>query len=860
MKLKNLFYAILVALALTACGGGGDGGDAPPNVGSDVVVGENTRVLTDNTLVNDLQSVSEDGNTLTFSATSAEAQELNVGDVIVAGYSEVTPQGFMKIITAKTMAARSVTGQPIVLETEPAALADVFEKASFSVSEVLTHEGNGTVITDIADGVTFDDQTTTDRMVIDLVRKKFKLDVPLLGTENAGIKVVGTYEPTLSVDLDWDIDGHSLEMLKFVPQLSGSLEAKIVTSIATDDNDLIVRKQLFSIEKTQWYLVGYVPVCVTYKVPIYLTFKGKAEVGIEAGVAAGLTIKSGFLYEKDHDISLISDIIPEADWIYPTVYGEFTGNFGPSVGAGITLYGTASITAILDEGVKLQLKPELSMDPCAGARLLFESSLFTSGSVRVDFTVFDRTLLAKEFPLLRETEYLPHTTTLAQSNENPVPAIEFPDTGELYAGTPVQFTSDSTDANGTVVSYLWDFGDGTTSTSSLPTHIYQNVGRYNFSLTVEDNNGCSVTDNMYVDINPVVIPVEHGTVAGAVKDAVIGGPLSGVSVAASLDGSTVDTITTDASGNYSLSLPEANGYSFQFTRTGYLPATYSNIDVAGNDSSYLEAILQIDNAHAGVGEIGGIITNALTGEGLSDVEVTLRQGINVISGAIIASAQTGASGTYIINNLAAGQYTAQLSRSGYSTTYVTVICLGNTSNANQNGSITPILSADELRVVLTWGDSPYDLDSHLTLPDGESRFHLYYINKGTVHTIDGLETCILDTDDVSSYGPETITLFRTVNGVVRYSVHDFSNRGSSSSTALASSGAKVEIYRGSALVARFNVPNQAGTLWTVFELENGQIRSVNSLSYESYSSNVRSLISGAPLVNDAELIRTQIGK
>lgn len=39
-------------------------------------------------------------------------------------------------------------------------------------------------------------------------------------------------------------------------------------------------------------------------------------------------------------------------------------------------------------------------------------------------------------------------------------------------------------------SYLWDFGDGTTSTDSLPSHTYTTPGNYNIKLTVTTPEGC----------------------------------------------------------------------------------------------------------------------------------------------------------------------------------------------------------------------------------------------------------------------------------------------------------------------------------------------------------------------------------
>ena len=51
------------------------------------------------------------------------------------------------------------------------------------------------------------------------------------------------------------------------------------------------------------------------------------------------------------------------------------------------------------------------------------------------------------------------------------------------------FTDESSDSDGSVVSWSWDFGDGNTSTDQNPVHTYGAYGTYNVSLTVTDDLG-----------------------------------------------------------------------------------------------------------------------------------------------------------------------------------------------------------------------------------------------------------------------------------------------------------------------------------------------------------------------------------
>ena len=73
-------------------------------------------------------------------------------------------------------------------------------------------------------------------------------------------------------------------------------------------------------------------------------------------------------------------------------------------------------------------------------------------------------------------------------------------------------------------------------------------------------------------------------------------------------------------------------------------------------------------------------------------------------------------------------------------------------------------------------------------------------------------------DDTTSYGPETTTIyFESGRGTYSYYVHDYSNRNSSSNTALANSEAVVKVYRGSRLIEEYRVPSGIGTVWHVFD-------------------------------------------
>jgi PKD repeat protein len=68
------------------------------------------------------------------------------------------------------------------------------------------------------------------------------------------------------------------------------------------------------------------------------------------------------------------------------------------------------------------------------------------------------------------------------------------------------FTSTSSDPDGTVTGYSWNFGDGATSTVQNPSHIYTAAGTYTVSLTVTDNSGSTGSVSHSVTVSTADLP------------------------------------------------------------------------------------------------------------------------------------------------------------------------------------------------------------------------------------------------------------------------------------------------------------------------------------------------------------------
>ncbi|OPY18843.1 MAG: PKD domain protein [Methanomethylovorans sp. PtaU1.Bin093] len=89
----------------------------------------------------------------------------------------------------------------------------------------------------------------------------------------------------------------------------------------------------------------------------------------------------------------------------------------------------------------------------------------------------------------------PYTTEVTDEGASfpPIASINVP-YNVVEKDPPITFdASGSSDPDGTIISYEWDFGDGDTETVISPTHTYTETGVYTVNLTITDNDGESVT-------------------------------------------------------------------------------------------------------------------------------------------------------------------------------------------------------------------------------------------------------------------------------------------------------------------------------------------------------------------------------
>jgi len=88
-------------------------------------------------------------------------------------------------------------------------------------------------------------------------------------------------------------------------------------------------------------------------------------------------------------------------------------------------------------------------------------------------------------------------------NRFPTAAIEANSTA-IFVNETILFNANSSfDLDGEITSYMWDFGDNQTSSEASTTHSYREVGTYNVTLTVTDNDGEVSVANLTIHVLPI---------------------------------------------------------------------------------------------------------------------------------------------------------------------------------------------------------------------------------------------------------------------------------------------------------------------------------------------------------------------
>ncbi|MBR2675265.1 MAG: carboxypeptidase regulatory-like domain-containing protein [Mogibacterium sp.] len=234
-------------------------------------------------------------------------------------------------------------------------------------------------------------------------------------------------------------------------------------------------------------------------------------------------------------------------------------------------------------------------------------------------------------------------------------------------------------------------------------------------------------------------------------------------------------------------------------------------DEDGNISSASKNIVYIPSATnqaSGDTKVKGKVINAINGDGVGKAKLVFKK--------------SGSSDTFVTKTDSKGEYSAELDKGEYTVECTaegfidevkTVYVPTYTSEWSCEIVMSPEMGDNEARIVLKWGSSPADLDSHLLWNSG----HVWF---GDKYSADAE----LDYDDRDGYGPETTTI-HNLKGNYTFVVHDYLQEGG-----LAASGAEVTVYLPGEEPVTISIGGSGDAYtWEVFTLKDGKLKIINDI-------------------------------
>src|SRR5438552_280186 len=171
---------------------------------------------------------------------------------------------------------------------------------------------------------------------------------------------------------------------------------------------------------------------------------------------------------------------------------------GPiNVGAGALAYGVSLVSIAPPSGLTDAAPPDTTqwtrLNVLSDTAFLEESNYLVSASARSVDPQWQRSFSQPSTWLATVLALNPGA---APTNQPPVAAFS-----SSCSALTCNFTSTSSDPDGTIASYSWTFGDGGTSSAPNPAHSYTASGTYTVTLTVTDNQGATNAVSHSVTVN-----------------------------------------------------------------------------------------------------------------------------------------------------------------------------------------------------------------------------------------------------------------------------------------------------------------------------------------------------------------------
>jgi formylglycine-generating enzyme required for sulfatase activity len=458
MKKFFLILVIIILLILTGC----DDETTEPE-DQDVVVSETTEVVETEVANEEIEAISEEGD---FTVDeSSELADLEIGEIMLNGGSDVAPSGFLRKVTDK----RTENGK-VILETEQASMAEAFEELHLSETVRLTPA-------DVQRVELFNDSRYISER--DDIAFNFELNTVFYdqdgnnGTTDDQIRLDGNLEFILDLIADIDINWFTLETMELGLQTEKNLDLDLTAGLHWSFEE----ESSFDIAELYFtpivFTVVFVPVTITPILSVEAHVNGDLTVTITTGIEYEETTRTGVGYDNG-DWYEIKQNDKNFDYYPPELQAEFDFETGVGLQLGFYLYG--AIGPYLKAKGGLHFQADLVANP-SGTQLNMDLEAILYAICGLEMEVLDHTIFDEYMEFTIYTHQIGSWTFDIDENEppgipfNPVPANY---SSNIAVNTDLSWSCN--DPDGDDLTYDVYFGN-----SSNPPLIEQNqsVSTYN---------------------------------------------------------------------------------------------------------------------------------------------------------------------------------------------------------------------------------------------------------------------------------------------------------------------------------------------------------------------------------------------
>lgn len=460
-----------------------------------------TKVLNQDTL-DELDAVSVDKSTVTFSASTPELDFMEAGDIIAIGITSETPEGLLRKVTSI-----STSGGSVILQTGPASLEEAITNGSLDISRSISQ-----VDTNLDNLVLYDadgsEGTTNDQAVLD-----------------------GTVSTTIDITFNLEIAGGELDQLDNTCAVELEESLDLNTTTAATGINASQNAAIYSSFEPEEYLIGIFPVVLTPEMIITANMYGAISAGISSDITVESSINTGFEYSG----GTFSNVGTHST-TFTNNQPELTTDCNIKAGAGYIIY-----LKVYGEdgsyhyaGSYLDLEADITAEPWWELYGTLEASsnnamlIYTGVNEKEDFD-----------------DLIDYRTELDQAYINQAPTACFsvdPTSGNTNSFFMFDASCSNDTEDGTNLEYRWDLdNDGTwdVSWTTTATHEYQysTADTYTIVLEVRDSEG--KTDSTTIDLDVA----EGGTVDQGVMTQIPAGDFVMGDTFGEIDSSTLPTRT-----------------------------------------------------------------------------------------------------------------------------------------------------------------------------------------------------------------------------------------------------------------------------------------------------------------------------